>query len=35
MEKVDIATLEALRDNKERELKALEEQIADARKKRS
>ena len=32
MEKVDIATLEALRDNKERELRRLEEEIADARK---
>lgn len=32
MDRVDIATLEALRDNKERELKALEDQIADARK---
>lgn len=32
MEKVDIATLEALRDNKERELRRLEKEIADARK---
>lgn len=32
MEKVDIAALEALRDSKEKELKLLEEQIADARK---
>jgi hypothetical protein len=31
MEKVDIATLEALRDSKERELKILEKEIADAR----